>query len=206
MLNLLPDDEYAQRLSKQVFLLSEFLERQDGAASFPQLRREAIVHGHCHQKAVLDAAPMESMLRKLGLDVKVLQSGCCGMAGSFGFEKEKYEVSIACGERVLLPAVRQAGTSAMIVADGFSCQEQIRQCTGRHALHFAQVLEMALRQNDHPVPRVFPENEIITARKTAVAMSMSKVSAGAAAAAGATALGLLLAKSRSRRRNHRGCA
>jgi Fe-S oxidoreductase len=80
----------------------------------------------------------------MGIDLEVLDAGCCGMAGSFGFEKgEHYEVSIRCGERALLPAVRQAPREALILADGFSCREQIAQGGGRQALHLAQVLRMA---------------------------------------------------------------
>ena len=108
---------------------------------------KAIVHGHCHQKAVLRMGDTEKVLRDLGLDVEVLDAGCCGMAGSFGFEAgERYEVSMKCGEQVLLPAVRQAPRDALIVANGFSCREQIAQATGRRALHLAQVLQMALRE------------------------------------------------------------
>jgi Fe-S oxidoreductase len=86
-----------------------------------------------------------SLLDRLGLDYTVLDSGCCGMAGAFGFEKgEHYDVSIACGERVLLPQVRAASADTLIIADGFSCREQIAQTTGRHAIHIAEVLKMAL--------------------------------------------------------------
>ena len=88
----------------------------------------------------------QSVLRKLELDFQTLDSGCCGMAGSFGFEKTKYDVSIACAERVLLPAVRKAAPDTLLVADGFSCREQIAQTSGREALHLAQVLSMALHQ------------------------------------------------------------
>jgi Fe-S oxidoreductase len=87
-----------------------------------------------------------ALLDQLGLDYRHLDSGCCGMAGSFGFEADKYPVSIAIGERVLLPAVRQADPATLIITDGFSCREQIRQGTGRQALHLAQVLELALTQ------------------------------------------------------------
>ena len=142
--NLFPYDEQAKRLREQVFLLSEFLDRDHGDFPFSMLQRRAVVHGHCHHKSVLKMDAEESVLRKLRLDFEVLDSGCCGMAGSFGFEKEKYDVSIACGERVLLPAVRNAAQDTLIVADGFSCREQIAQTTGREALHLAQVLQMAL--------------------------------------------------------------
>ncbi len=86
----------------------------------------------------------ESLLRKVGVDLQSLDSGCCGMAGSFGFEKDNYNVSLAVGERVLLPAVRQAAPETLIVSDGFSCREQILQSTGRKALHLAEVLQLAL--------------------------------------------------------------
>jgi Fe-S oxidoreductase len=81
---------------------------------------------------------------RLGLDVDLPDTGCCGMAGSFGFEAEKYEVAQACGERVLLPAVRSTRPGTLIVADGYSCREQIAQSTGREAMHLAQVLERAI--------------------------------------------------------------
>ena len=87
------------------------------------------------------------LLSKIGLEAEILDSGCCGMAGSFGFEAgERFEVSMKAGERVLLPAVRAAAADSLIIADGFSCREQIRQATGRQALHSAQVLQMALKK------------------------------------------------------------
>jgi len=90
----------------------------------------------------------QTLLEKLGVDYAVLDSGCCGMAGAFGFEKgEHYDVSIACGERVLLPAVRAAASETLIVANGFSCREQIAQTTGRRAVHIAEVLLMALERD-----------------------------------------------------------
>ena len=80
----------------------------------------------------------------MGLDLDLPDAGCCGMAGAFGFEKAHYDVSIACGERVLLPAVRAAARDTLLIADGFSCREQIRQTTDRVALHTAQVMKIAL--------------------------------------------------------------
>jgi FAD/FMN-containing dehydrogenase/Fe-S oxidoreductase len=150
--NLFPHDERARRLKKQTFVLSEFLEREAKHFKLPQLQRSAIVHMHCHHKAILRTGPEEAILMKLGLDYKVVDSGCCGMAGSFGFEKEHYEVSIACGERVLLPAVREADPDALIVADGFSCREQIAQTTDRRALHLAEVIQLALHQDEQNYP------------------------------------------------------
>jgi Fe-S oxidoreductase len=87
----------------------------------------------------------ESLLRQTGADVQSIDSGCCGMAGPFGFEAEKYAVSQAVGERVLLPAVRNTQADTLIVSDGFSCREQIAQSTGRRALHLAEALQLGLQ-------------------------------------------------------------
>jgi Fe-S oxidoreductase len=141
LLSLFPNDPDARRLSQSFFLLSEFLDRIDYQP--PQLHGRAVVHGHCHHKSVLKMTAELKVLKKLGLDFEVLDSGCCGMAGGFGFEKEHYEVSMKVGERVLLPAVRETG-NALVIADGFSCREQIRQGANREALHLADVLRMAL--------------------------------------------------------------
>jgi Fe-S oxidoreductase len=125
--------------------LSEFIVREDIA--LPTLERKALVQAHCHHSAVLRFSDEETVLRKMGLDVEHPDSGCCGMAGAFGFEKgEKYEISVRAGERVLLPKVREAARDTLIIADGFSCREQIAQLTNREALHLAQVLRMAQRE------------------------------------------------------------
>jgi hypothetical protein len=110
-----------------------------------------VVHGHCHHKAIMRMGTEEAVLRKLGLDYELLDSGCCGMAGAFGFEKDHYDVSIKCGERVLLPAVRKAAKDTLIIADGFSCREQIAQTTDREALHLAEVILLALHEVDGKV-------------------------------------------------------
>ncbi|MDQ2904149.1 MAG: FAD-binding protein [Chloroflexota bacterium] len=156
LLNLFPNDLDAQRLSKQSFLLSEFLEKMAPEYQFPQLEGQAIVHAHCHHAAIMKMKDEWAVLARLGLDFQVLDSGCCGMAGSFGFEKEHYDVSIKAGERVLLPAVRAAAPDTLIIADGFSCQEQIAQTTRRRALHLAQVLHMALHSKN-PTDRSLAE-------------------------------------------------
>jgi len=147
MTNLFPDDEDAKRLRDRMFLISEFFETMLDGYQPPQLKRKAIVHGHCHQKAIMGMAHEKSIFSKLGLDFQLLDSGCCGMAGSFGFEAGHYEVSMNIGELVLLPAVRRAPKETLIIADGFSCREQIRQGTDREALHTAQVLQLALEQS-----------------------------------------------------------
>ncbi len=146
--SLFPEDERAQRLSRQSFLLSEFLERGVEGYLPPRLERKALVHGHCHQKSVLQMADEKSILSRMGMDFELLDSGCCGMAGPFGFEKAHYDLSIKIGERVLLPAVRSAPDDVLVIADGFSCREQIAQCTDHRALHLAQLLQMALKQTD----------------------------------------------------------
>ncbi|HEX7286561.1 MAG TPA: FAD-linked oxidase C-terminal domain-containing protein, partial [Candidatus Angelobacter sp.] len=129
MVNLLPNHADASRLRQQTFLLSDFLVK--AGYTPPQLRRKAIVHGHCHHKSVLKFDNEQELLRRIGLDFQVLDSGCCGMAGSFGFEADKYEISRQIGERVLLPAVRAAAEDTLIIADGFSCFQQIQGLTGR---------------------------------------------------------------------------
>jgi Fe-S oxidoreductase len=142
--SLFPSDQDATRLAEQSLLLSEFLVKHGWDP--PTLRRRALVHRHCHHQAVMGFDAEEDVLRGMGLEYDILDSGCCGMAGSFGFEAgDKYAVGKAAGERVLLPAIRAAGQDTLILADGFSCREMIRQETGRRALHLAQAIGMALR-------------------------------------------------------------
>ena len=145
--NLMPRDERAAKLAGQTYLLSEFLERYAAEWKPPRLERKVILHGHCHQKALMKMGHAEALLRKMGAEMESLDAGCCGMAGPFGFAREKYAVSMAIGERVLLPAVRQAGQEDVIVTDGFSCREQIRQATGRKAVHLAEAMAEAKRRD-----------------------------------------------------------
>jgi Fe-S oxidoreductase len=139
LVNLLYKSEQARRLSGQAFLLDEFLVKYDDRA-WPRVPGHAVVHGHCHHQAFFKMDAQRSLMERAGIDFEILDSGCCGMAGSFGFEREKYDVSIACGERVLLPKVRAAAEGTLLIADGFSCREQIAQVTGRRAMHLAEVL------------------------------------------------------------------
>jgi Fe-S oxidoreductase len=179
LVNLFPHDEDAKRLCSQTYLLSEFLEKRTEGYQPPRLRRKAVVHGHCHHKAIMRMTDEEAVLQKMGLDVNFLDSGCCGMAGAFGFEKgEHYQVSMKCGERVLLPAVRNAAKDTLVVADGFSCREQIAQTTDRRALHLSQVLQMAMREGDRSA-RDYPEVEYLDEK------AVPRVGARAAALAGA---------------------
>ena len=144
LINLLPKNDRAQRLSRQTFLLSEFLAGEARHFRLPQLARQALVHGHCHHKSIMTMTAEEAVLRGMGIDFYAPAPGCCGMAGAFGFEADKYEVSIAIGDLELLPAVRRAAPDCLVIADGFSCREQIAQSGGREALHLAEVIQMAI--------------------------------------------------------------
>jgi Fe-S oxidoreductase len=146
LLDLFPDDEDALRLSRQTFTLAEFLDRHQGEFALPKLNRKAVVHGHCHHKAIMKMDADRRVLDRLDLDYRVLDSGCCGMAGSFGFENEHYEISQQVGEHELFPHLREASGDTLILTDGFSCREQIEQSLGRHPVHLAQVLAMAIRE------------------------------------------------------------
>jgi FAD/FMN-containing dehydrogenase/Fe-S oxidoreductase len=141
LVNFFPADPRAQRLRDQTLLLSEFLVRN--APDFepaPHPGAKILLHGHCHHKSIMKMTDEVALLRRTGAQVELLDSGCCGMAGPFGFEREKFEVSQILGERVLLPAVRAAGPDTLLVADGFSCREQIAQNSPRRAMHFAEVI------------------------------------------------------------------
>ena len=142
--NLLPDDPRAAKLRDQTLLLSEFLVKHAPDYRPPQIDKKIIVHGHCHHHATQSMKDEMKILRATGADVQLLDSGCCGMAGPFGFEADKYDVSQTLGERVLLPAARHS-KDAIIVSDGFSCQEQITQNTSARPQHLAEVLAQTSR-------------------------------------------------------------
>ena len=141
MVNLMPDDEDARRLKKQTFFFAEFLTEQRHPRSLPKLGGKAAVHGHCHHKSLKGGMDDErKLLEALGMDVQVLQTGCCGLAGSFGFERgEKYRVSQAIGELDVFPKVRALDADTVLVGDGFSCREQIGDGTARRPVHVAEV-------------------------------------------------------------------
>lgn len=145
--NLFPADEDATRLSRQTLTLSEFLNKTD--FRMPVLKRKALLHGHCHQKAIFGMKNEQALLSRMGLNAELLDSGCCGLAGSFGYEAHHYDISMKIGERVLLPRVREASRDTLIITDGFSCREQIMHGTPRHAMHLAEVIQMAMHQ---PLP------------------------------------------------------
>jgi FAD/FMN-containing dehydrogenase/Fe-S oxidoreductase len=145
LLNLFPNDESAGALAKNFFTLAEFIELYKKEFHFKALSNKALYHGHCHHKAVMQIEKDKWLIDNIGLECEFPDAGCCGLAGSFGFERgEKYNISIQIGERVLLPAIRKTNEDTLIIADGFSCREQIFHGTGRKALHLAEVLKMAI--------------------------------------------------------------
>ena len=152
---LLPGEE-STKLAEGSLLLDEFLvsEAEAGRASLdlgPVEAPTVLVHTHCHQKALGREGATETVLRRIpGLEVRTLPSGCCGMAGAFGYEAEHYDISMAMGELDLLPAVRDAGPDSWVLAAGVSCRHQIAHGAGRSALTLAQALEAALSSTIAP--------------------------------------------------------
>jgi len=153
----LRSDDAARKVSAHALLFEEFLVRE---AETDQLKlplgaidKNALVHGHCHQKSFGAFAPVEKILRLVpGLKVEKIESSCCGMAGAFGYGADTYDVSIAMAEASLLPAVRKAADDALIVADGTSCRHQIKDGSGRRALHVARVLAISLDKGAAKAP------------------------------------------------------
>ena len=144
----------AREAAGRVMLLEEFLAAEAAAGrldiNFASAKKRVLLHGHCHQKSFGAMGAVETALKLVpGLDVATIESSCCGMAGAFGYDAETIDVSRAMGELSLLPAVRQAPHDAIIVADGTSCRQQIRDGTRREAMHVARVLAMALPANTH---------------------------------------------------------
>ncbi|HTV92913.1 MAG TPA: FAD-binding and (Fe-S)-binding domain-containing protein [Verrucomicrobiae bacterium] len=198
MSDLLGNDKDAERLAKQTYLFSEFLEKYAPEYRPPKLDGKAIVHQHCHHKAILDTSAEKRLFERSGLDYQILDSGCCGMAGAFGFEAGHYDVSVAAGERVLLPNVREAAQQTIVVADGFSCREQIAQMTDRLALHPAQVIKLALDQRGMAVTQPFPERKYMADPRAGSPRSRRRTVATVTAVLSAAALaGLVLLRRRA---------
>jgi Fe-S oxidoreductase len=148
-LALLPEDADARLVAENSYTFEEFIDNLAGngelTLKFTAEARKLLLHGHCHQKALVGTGPSERVLSlPENYAVEVVDSGCCGMAGSFGYEADHYETSVAMGERRLLPAVRSAPEGTLLVAPGFSCRHQIADGAGRQAYHPAQVLRAAL--------------------------------------------------------------
>ncbi|MDP9231407.1 MAG: (Fe-S)-binding protein [Actinomycetota bacterium] len=190
LVNLWPNDEDAQRLCKQAHHFSEFMATQANGWEPPLLQREALLHGHCHHKATGGTQPEKQLLEKMGVEVEELDAGCCGMAGGWGYESGHYDVSVACGERVLLPKVREAPADTLVVADGFSCRSQIEQGrTGRRALHAAQVLALARRYGPSGPPGAYPELAAPERPQPSPICSATRAAAGIGVAAALAAAG-----------------
>lgn len=188
---LFPDRGDARMLSEQVVTLSEFLSsgrlRATGWTP-PRLTAKAIVQGHCHHKAIMKFEPERRLMESMGLDAEVLESGCCGMAGAFGYEKDKYAVSLAAGERVLLPRVRSEPATTWIIADGFSCKSQIEQETRRGALHLAEVLNLAMAGGGS---EPYPERGASASRRLAQRRSMRRAALALSVAVAFVALAIV---------------
>jgi Fe-S oxidoreductase len=141
--------EDAKLIASHSFLFEEFLAREIDAGRFKPvlspIGEKALLHGHCHQKAFDAMGAVERVLKAIpGLSVETVESSCCGMAGSFGYQSETIDVSLKMAELSLLPAVRKADQDAIIVADGTSCRHQIHDGTGREAIHVASVLARSM--------------------------------------------------------------
>ena len=193
---VLPHDDDAQRLGENAFHFGEFFETFD--VEVPRFEGDALLWGHCHHRATGGIATERRVLERMGSSVTELTGGCCGLAGSWGFEKGKMELSLACGDEALLPAVRKAGDDVAVVANGFSCKTQIEQAgTGRRALHLGEVMRLAARQDAGPPSAgVRPEDRVGVARpapsparrlaRTAGPAVVAAVSGAAGAAGGLT--------------------
>jgi FAD/FMN-containing dehydrogenase/Fe-S oxidoreductase len=199
MHGLLPDLPEAHQLAENTFTLSEFLEKKATGYVLPRSKSMAVVQGHCHHKAVMRFQSEKAVMEKMGLDYELLESGCCGMAGAFGYEKDKYEVSVACGERSLLPQVRKAGLSTIIVADGFSCKEQIAQQTNRQALHLAEVIQLAKARTMRGLGGMYPEVQFAGPRRAAQRRSMMRAGLITAAILSGTVLSVIVMKNKRAR-------
>jgi len=191
----MPNQQDAKRLGDLVTTFSAFVQHNAADLALPKLGRRALVQGHCHQKSIDVRSDKEkgklfaerAVLDRLGVELREPETGCCGMAGAFGYEtaNDHYDVSVACGERVLLPEVRRAPAEEILIADGFSCSSQIEQTTGRQALHMAQVLDLATGAG---LASRLPERPVIERRARARRASMRRAGLGLAAAVAALAV------------------
>jgi FAD/FMN-containing dehydrogenase/Fe-S oxidoreductase len=182
---MLPHDDDAQRLARNAHHFSGFFAEND--LPVPQLDRKALVWGHCHHKATGGIEGEHKLLQRMGLELEPVSGGCCGLAGSWGFEQGHYDISLQCGEQALLPAVREADRQAIVVADGFSCKTQIEQAkTGRRALHTAQVMKMAREYGPDGYRGGLPEDPYYEVKPDAPA----RLKAGRAAAGVGSLVGL----------------
>ena len=143
LVQLLPGDARAARLAARAVSLGELLATRGWKP--PAIGGRALLHGHCHRKSLGGLEPEVALLRAAGVEVAAPDTGCCGMSGSFGFKPQHYAASRRIAELALLPALRAAGPGAAVIADGFSCREQVEDLAGRETLHLADVLARALK-------------------------------------------------------------
>ena len=178
---LMPGNQDVQRLRQQTVTLAELLRDHTDGWQPPHLGGKAIAQTHCHQHAIMGYDADQAVLRAAGVDLDVLDAGCCGLAGNFGFEAGHYDVSRACGERVLLPAVRDAATDTLVLADGFSCRTQIEQGgTGRTPVHLAELLAAGLQDQPVRPSRPAAPGTADYARLAAVAAGVAGLATGLA--------------------------
>jgi len=143
--NLFPDNDNAKKLSEIVFTLSEFIQANKEDFHFNKINRKVFYHAHCHHKAIMHIDKDKELLESLGVNLTMMDAGCCGLAGSFGFERgEKYTLSMQIGERALFPLLRKISDEDIIISDGFSCREQILHGTNKKAIHLAEMLATAI--------------------------------------------------------------
>jgi len=184
LVKLLPHDDDAKRLSQSVYHFAEFFE--EFGLDAPRLDRKAFVWGHCHHKATGGIEPELKLLERMGVETETLKAGCCGLAGSWGFESDHYDVSMAAGEQGLLPKVRELPDDELVVANGFSCKTQIAQGdTGRRALHVAQVMKLA-REHGASGPAGPKPERLYYERRPQPSTARRVLRVGAVVAAGAT--------------------
>ena len=183
---LLPDDQDAQRLARHTVTLAELLREHTAGWRAPRLGRPVLAQAHCHQHAVLGFEHDMALLRDMGADAEHLASGCCGLAGNFGFQPGHFEVSRDCAEQVLLPRVRDADPDTVVLADGFSCRTQVEQLDsgGRQAMHLAELLDAARRGMRAPGPleRAAAPRPAPPSRRTQIAAALGTAATAAAVA------------------------
>ncbi|WP_104151010.1 FAD-binding and (Fe-S)-binding domain-containing protein [Mycobacterium intracellulare] len=183
---LLPHDDDADRLARNSYHFAQFFTEFDlgpPKVSSNGSAARALLWGHCHQRATGGVDADQQVLQKMGIDVQPVSGGCCGLAGSWGFEQGKYQLSLDCGEQALLPAIRR-NSDALVVANGFSCQTQIRDSGTANALHLGQIMAMANTSADigSTSPPARPEPDSRT-RATRIAVPVAAASAAALAGA-----------------------
>ncbi|HEX5432965.1 MAG TPA: FAD-linked oxidase C-terminal domain-containing protein [Candidatus Angelobacter sp.] len=197
---LFPERRETHKIMENTFLFSEFLVEK---AKYhpPVLHLGGVMHAHCHHKAIVKGAEHEQkLLQQMEMGVRTLADGCCGMAGSFGYEEGHFEVSTKIGEHALAPAVRNSGRGEVIIADGFSCRGQISQMTDRQGLHMAEVIELALRHGPGGPGGLYPEAELV--EEHAAALRKSKLETAAVLGGlAATAMTAILGFSKTRNGN-----